>query len=291
MVLSGHFYYITDAKQAFIPVLLGDQAPTTGFVPWPNSTVSATYFWSIGGLGLGASSKATATVGADGSFTLPPPPQQPFGSVNSVSLVVTSGVPVYRTGLIPFNVATSKPLNIWVYVDKLPTSDGITAGTVSQQVNGQGLPGNTTITAGGPYGLNFAGSDGQVNINFNISVAPDTSNNLADFLDLAINGWNINVGWPTSWFESANDVLNKIKSGIAGAGTNVNKAVLQLMAKILTTEEGISEGMAETFVNNEVSVVFYGVGYPNKHSWGIGNTTDSTVVLVANPCIGFPRSF
>jgi hypothetical protein len=40
-----------------------------------------------------------------------------------------------------------------------------------------------------------------------------------------------------------------------------------------------------------VSVVFFGIGYPHKHSWKIGDTTDETIVLTANPCIGFPRNF
>ena len=43
-----------------------------------------------------------------------------------------------------------------------------------------------TITADGLYGLNFSGADGQVSINFNISIAPDMSRTLGNFLDLAI---------------------------------------------------------------------------------------------------------
>jgi hypothetical protein len=29
-------------------------------------------------------------------------------------------------------------------------------------------------------------------------------------------------------------------------------------------------------------------GYPHSHSWNIGDTSDGTIVLTANPCIGFP---
>jgi len=286
--LVGHVYYITDASTAFVPVVLGDDLPTTGFEPWPGSTVEVTYYWELFLVPLWST---TATAKSDGSFELSDPPAEIGDLAGLVSLTVTSGVPVFRSGYVPVAEARSKELNMWVYVDRLPVSDGISAGTVSQQVNGQGLPGNTTITAGGPYGLNFSGSEGQVSMNFNISIAPDTSPNLGDFLDLSINGWDINVGWPTSWFESAGDVLNKIKSGIAAAGSSINTAVLKRMAGILEAQEGLTASMASNFLDNEVSVVFFGVGYPTPHSWNIGDTSDGTIVLTASPCISFPRNF
>jgi hypothetical protein len=290
MPLAGHVYYITDASEAFVPVVLGDQVPTTGFVPWPGSTVEVTYYWELLGF-LPSVWSTTATAGSEGSFQLVDPPAQVEESSRYVSLTVSSGVTVFRSGYVPVAEARSKELNMWVYVDRLPESDGISAGTISQQVNGQGLPGNTTITSGGPYGLNFNGSEGQVSMNFNISIAPDTSPNLGDFLDLSINGYDINVGWPTSIFESADDVLNKIKAGIAASGSSINTAVLKRMEAILETQEGLTASMASNFLNNDVSVVFYGVGYPTAHSWNIANTSDGTIVLTANPCIGFPRNF
>ena len=290
MPLVGHVYYITNASTAFVPVILGDQVPTTGFVPWPGSTVEVTYYWEL--FGLLPLWSTTATAASDGSFQLADPPAQVEELGNTVSLTVTSGVPVFRSGYVPVAEARSKELDMWVYVDRLPISDGISAGTISQQVNGQGLPGNTTITSGGPYGLNFSGSEGQVSMNFNIAIVPDTSPDLGDFLDLSINGYDISVGWPTSWFESADDVLNKIKSGIAAAGSSINTAVLKRMEGILEAPpENLTASMASNFLNNEVSVVFFGVGYPTSHSWNIGNTSDGTIVLTADPCIGFPRNF
>ena len=44
MSLVGHVFFITDPKTAFIPVLLGDQSPTSGFEPRPKSTVLASYY-------------------------------------------------------------------------------------------------------------------------------------------------------------------------------------------------------------------------------------------------------
>jgi hypothetical protein len=250
------------------------------------------YYWEwppFGFLSLPAAG-STATVAGDGSFALsdPAPVVVESGFPVRVSLSVTAGVQVYRSGYIPLAEAQFKELNLWLYVDQLPTSDGISAGTISQQVGGAGLPDNTTINAGGPYGLHFTGSEGQVNIDFNIGIAPDTSPNLNDFLDLSVIAWNINVDWPTSWFTSAPDVLNQIKSGIAAAGSKVNQAVLQRMEGILRSEEGLTASMASDFLS-DVSVTFSGVGYPTSHSWGIGDTSDDTIVLAANPCIGFPR--
>jgi len=306
MSLVGHVFFITDPATALAPILAGDQAPSSGFEPWPKSTVLATYFLDsdFESLSTGPIQKpppirpgpqvwsTSATVQGDGSFTLSEPPKSKFGEVASVTLKVTSGVPVYRTSHIPIDTAKSKSLDIWVFVDQLPTSDGITAGTVSQQVDGAGLPGNTTITAGGPNGLNFSGTSGQVSINFNILIAPDTSPVLTDFLDLSINGSNISVGAPTSWLESADEVLAQVTSGIASAGDSINTAVLaKTQALLLAGDPLLTPDEVSKFLNNEVSVTFFGISFPNTHSWSIGNGADKTVVVVANPCVGFPRNF
>lgn len=290
MALHGHVYYITEPSQAFVPVVLGDTAPTTGFVPWGGVTVEAIYFWDFLGLEFPVWVASTHTA-HDGSYTLPEPSAGLNGIAQQVALRVVSGVTVYRSSYMSRAHALSRPLDMWIYVDRLPVSDGITAGTVSQQINGHGLPGNTRITAGGPYGLNFRGSEGQVDINFNIWTAPDVSCDLNAFLDLSLNGYDIEVGWPTDWFESPGDVLNKIRSGIASAGSSINTAVLNRMASILETSEGLTAGLANNFLHHDVSTTFFGISYPHAHNWGIGETGDNTVVLTANACIGFPRSF
>jgi len=291
MTLVGHVYRVTNPLQAFAPVILNNAPPTSGFIPWPGATVTPLYAFHVPSIGfLPIPFFTTANVAADGSFSLAIPPAGLNQFPIVVSLSVTSGVGLYRSGYISLSQAQSKELNLWLYPDTLPTSDGISAGTISQQVSGQGLPGNTIITAGGPYGLNFSGSEGQVSINFNIWTAANISPNLKDFLDLSINGWDINVGWPTSWGESANNVLNKIKSGIAGTGSSINTVVLQRMEGLLESQEGLSASVVSKFLNQEVSVTFYGIGYPHSHSWGIGHTSDKTIVLTANPCIGYPRS-
>jgi hypothetical protein len=150
----------------------------------------------------------------------------------------------------------------------LSADQGITtAGTVSQQLSGKSLPNDISILVGGEesqYGIAFVGNAGpldDVYLNFHIWITPDTFPNQNGFLDLSVNMWDIHVDPPTSWFESANDVLNKIKSGIAAAGTSINEAVLTKMATLLRTDDGMGAEMVTKFLEN-VSITFIGVGYP-----------------------------
>jgi hypothetical protein len=200
------------------------------------------------------------------------------------------GRPLYRSGVFSLAEGDERQLDIYLFPDTLAVSDGIGAGDVSGVLAGSGLPGNTQITAS-PSGLSFQGSEGQVSLKFGISLRPDTSNDLNAFLDLSLASWNINVDWPTSWFKSATDVLNDLRSGLAGAASSVNSAVLAKMETIIETEDGLPSALAETFFNEEVSVTFMDVSYPTQHSWGIGDKDDGTVVVLADPCIGYPRDF
>jgi len=177
-----------------------------------------------------------------------------------------------------------------LFPDTLAVSAGIGAGDVSGVLAGSGLPGNTQITAS-PSGLSFQGSEGQVSLKFGIALRPDTSNDLNAFLDLSLASLNISVDWPTSWFKSATDVLNDLRSGLASAASSVNSAVLAKMETIIETEDGLPSSLAETFFNDEVSVTFMDVWYPTHHTWGIGDKDDGTVVVLADPCIGYPRDF
>lgn len=208
-----------------------------------------------------------------------------------VSLSVNDGGRhLYRSGLFRLAEGDRRELDMYLYADTLPVSDGITAGSVSSVLGSSGLPGNTRITAN-PSGLSFKGSEGQVSLAFGISLTPDTSNDLDSFIDLTLSSWNISVDWPTSWVKSANDVLDDLRSGLAGAGSSVNDAVLTKMENVIETEDGLPSSLASKFFGNEVSVTFMDVGYPTSHSWGIGDTGDQTVVITADPCLGYPRDF
>ncbi len=287
MSLDGHIYKIGNAEEFFTPIVLGGDPPSSGYSPWSGLEVTALYFFDIIGLELPIEFLTTTTA-SNGSFSLP----DPVSVVNQVALLVSSpgaGTPLYRTAMFSVSEAETRELNVWLFPDTLRRSDGITAGEVSGVVGGAGLPGNTTITASAG-GFEFNGSEGQVSIQFGIGLTPDVSTDLNDFIDLSLNSWDINVDWPTSWFETADDVLNDIRSGLAGAGVSMNTAVLAKMETIIETEDGLPSSLATEFFSKEVSVTFMDVKFPTNHTWGIGDNSDGTVVVEADPCIGYPRN-
>ncbi len=97
-------------------------------------------------------------------------------------------------------------------------------------MSGQGLPGNTTLTAN-PWGIGVAGSEGQADIQFGVQLVADRSPNLSIFFDLAPDGWNIHVEWPTSWCESADDILNKIRTSLQTPGSKAGQLVSGTITK------------------------------------------------------------
>jgi len=298
MSLDGYVYRITDAKAFFTPIILGEGPPSDGksYEPWPGLNVLASYFARFFFVIWDAENILRLTA-EDGSFSIPDPDpfllSQLFGSSEQLyaSIYVSArGSPRYRSGIFQLSEGEGRLLNIYLYPDTLNVSDGITAGEVSTTLASAGLPGNTTITAS-PSGLSFQGSHGQVSLKFGVSLQPDTSLNLSDFIDLSLTSWNINVDWPTSWFESADDVLASIRSGLQGAATNVNSAVLEKMEGIVEAQEGLPPALAQEFFTSKVSVTFMDVYYPNHFTWGIGDKTNPTPAIVADPCIGYPRDF
>ena len=295
MSLDGHVYRITDPKAFFTPIVLGGGPPKNGFEPWAGVNVTASMYGKLF-IVVVDYENLTTTTNAYGSFSIPDPPpylENIFGGPGEafVSLMCSQGNrPLYRSGVFSLAEGDQRELNIYLYPDTLSVNEGIAAGDVSGVLGGAGLPGNTRVTAS-PSGLSFSGSEGQVSLEFGIAIRPDTSNNLDAFLDLSLASWNISVDWPTSWFKSATDVLNDIRNGLAGAAGSVNDAVLAKMETIIETEDGLPSSLANAFFETDVSVTFMDVWYPNQHSWGIGDANDQTVVVLADPCIGYPRDF
>lgn len=198
-------------------------------------------------------------------------------------------VPLYRSGYFSFNAADQRELNIWLLPadEKLSAAeDSFSAGDVSAALTGAGLPRNTVITAA-PNSLSFKGTraDGEISVKFSISIVPDTSADLSDFLDVALKSWDINVSWPVSWWKSAEDVLTSVKAGISEAGTSVNAAVLARMETTLEQQDQVLPGLAKNFFENEVSVTFMDVEFPLTHSWDLSNTTDPALVVRAIPVL------
>ena len=295
MPLQGSVYRITDAREFFTPIVLGEGPPGGGFEPWPGVTVAASMYGKMLFFIVDYENLSTTSNGSGGFALQDPPPELValFGGPDEafVSLLLSqNGQPLYRSGFFMLAEGDQRELDIYLFPDTLPESDGITAGDVSSVLGNAGLPGNTEITSS-PSGLSFDGSEGQVSIQFGISLTPDVSNDLGKFLDLGLASWNISVDWPTSWFKSADDVLGDLRKGLDGAASSVNSAVLAKMETIVETEDGLPSSLASTFFNNEVSVTFMDVTYPTRHSWGVGAIDDGTVVLLADPCIGYPRDF
>jgi hypothetical protein len=195
--------------------------------------------------------------------------------------------PLYRSDLsLSVGSAEATELNVWLLPESVDVKDGISAGTVSGTVQGSGLPGNTQITAS-PSGLSFSGSSSGANVEFGISIIPDSSFELTTYLDLLLTSWNIHVGWPADWCTNADSILAEIVQGLQGAASNMNAAVLK---KIKSVAAGEGLPLPANFFTSVASVTFMDISYPTQHKWPMSNTTDSTVVITGDLCIGYPRS-
>lgn len=286
MTAKGYVNLITDPTTFFAPILFGQGPPSSGYAPTDSPVIVTLY--SPGFIfGLFSFSMQTTVNTSDGSFEFQLPGDYVF---DQVAITVSYlGYPYYRSGFFPFaNLA--KELNIFIYEPRLPTSDGISAGQVSTALSTTSLPGNTSISVNS-NGFNISGSESEVSLDFGLRITPDTSANLNVYFDLALNGWNINVGWPESWCESATDVLNSIKAGLQTAGSAANKLVASQISTILQSAPlNLSSGEAITLLDN-VSIQFVYASYPNNHTWGLSNKTDSTIVIFPQPVIGYPRGW
>jgi hypothetical protein len=302
MPLTGRVFKVTD-QLALLPILLGDFPPVFGYGPWTGVTVNAAYIVQIE---IPPSLTVDVTIASDsgttdnaGSFSVSSDVQNPFPNLQVwVALTVSSGTPLYRSNLVPLQDINTGQLNLWLFPDTLPSSDGITAGTISQLLSQANLPASTMLTTS-PAGLDLSGitesgpsplpSD-QIHINdLGIAIAPDSSPDLQSFVDISIRSSNISIDWPTSWFVSANDVLQQIQPLLGQAASSMNSSVLTKMEGILESQDNVSPAMAEKFFTQEVSVTFTNVSFSN-YTWGIGATGDNTIVMTADPCIGFPRT-
>jgi hypothetical protein len=293
MAITGQINLVKDQTAFFAPIVLGGGKPTTGFVPFTNDsfTVEMIGFFSPGGpipieIPMIVTAKANT---AKGTFTLPEFPSAL--NVTDVWIILThAGQPFYRSQQFKYSRAKEGGLDIYLFQPSLPTSDGIAAGTISKALGGSSLPGNTTLTAK-PWGLGVAGSEGQADVQFGVAIVPDTSWNLSSFIDLNLNGWNINVGWPSSWCKSADDILSDIKSGLSKDDSQANSFIKGQIQDILEKPPvGLSAQLAGTLLKN-VSVTFTTIVFPNSHEWALSNTTDNTIVMAVHPTLGYPRGW
>jgi hypothetical protein len=198
-------------------------------------------------------------------------------------------------------------LNVALFVDTLPNADGVTAGALSGLMAGVGsglIPADTQLwvnenanslnVSASVSGSGAAGILGSISAMFGITLTPDQGWFQNVFFDLSLSWYNFDVSGLLSWGLSGHEVHLKVASAIAGAGGSLNSKVLQRMESILSKPiksggEGIPAGLAASLLTKAVTVSFWSVNFPNSHKWTVGQVNDPTVVLVANPCIGYPR--
>ncbi len=286
MSISGRINLITNPTAFFTPIILGGQ-PTSGFTP----AIDSPFVVKMTGrfLGLFEFSVSTNVNTANGKFTLPSLPPE-FAAINEVWINVShQGRPFYRSEVFPRS-HTNKDLEIFVFQPTIPSSDGVTAGQISTGLASAGLPGNTMLTAN-PWGIGVVGSKSGADIQFGIQMVPDVSPNLSIFFDLALDGWNIHVGFPADWCTNATDILNHIRSALQTSGSTANQLVSGTISKAF---EGPPLNLSAAITNAllaKVSIQFVTMSLPNHHTWTLTDHTDKTIVIVPQLTLGFPRAF
>jgi hypothetical protein len=295
MSTKGAIHTVTDPTAFFAPIVLGGSGHGGGFVPTKSSGVSVILMaWMqvipvLPPLPLPIATTASAT---DGTFSLPDIPASLDPFVQNVSFLVSvHGKPFYRSGLFPrTHLSPEKTFDIFVYQPSIPSSDGVTAGLISQGLAGGGLPGDTKLSAK-PWGIDVAGDSSGADIEFGVQLTPDTSPNLGLFFDLALHNWNIQVGFPADWCTNADSILNKIKTALQ---TDDSKANQLVSATITKAFEGpplkLSASVTQKLLN-AVSIQFTSLSLPNSHVWPLSDTSDRTIVVVPQLTLGFPRVF
>jgi hypothetical protein len=137
--------------------------------------------------------------------------------------------------------------------------------------------------------LSFSGSDSGADIKFSISITPDTSFDLTALLDPSLTSWDIHVGWPADWCTNADDVLAEIVRGPQGAAASMNPSVLAKLENSFADTESLPLSTVRTFFASDASVTFMDITYPTQHTWPLSKTTDATVAIAGDLCIGYPR--
>jgi hypothetical protein len=285
--VKGQIFKVDDARTFFAQVLDG-QTPTSGFSPLTGTPFEAIL------TGAPQAQEFTVTVSAlvdeaDGTFSIPYFREISYIDVVALSLRLNAAQ-FYRTQFFSPDAFDLQPLHIFLFQPRVSTGNAITAGTISDQLQGHGLPGNSKISSG-PTGISVVGSKSGAKIQFGVLPVPDTSTNLSIYLDLILSNWNIHVGWPADLCEKASDVLNKIRKGLKDASSSMNATILSNIESALESPPvNLPSALAESFLN-VVSTQFTSVNILNDYTWPLKDDSDETPILFAQPAFGFPRTF
>ena len=286
MSIKGRVNQITDPLGFFGPILAGEGVPATGSAPFRGQAFTVTLAGAIqvpGAAITPISSISTTASTVDGSFAFAMNPPSATSIALSVSL---HGQPLYRSAFFPLNLSPADA-EIYLYQPTVPASANFTAGQMSKLIAGNGLPGNTVLSTT-PWGLSVSGSQSQAHLQFGIQITPDTSHDLGVFVDLALNGWNIHVGWPESWCKSADSILSTIRSGLQKSDSSANQAIL---ADVQQALEGPPLQLPQAVVTALLAAVtlqFSSLVFPTNHTWPLSNQSDTTAVLVPQLVLGYP---
>jgi hypothetical protein len=292
MPINGQINLITNQTQFFAPILLGSGNPTSGFAPLTGQSFQVTMLGVPSSTPLVHSTVAANINPANGTFVLPE-----FSAASDISAVALNlvhvGQPFYRSQVFKYTRAKEGGLNIYLFQPILPTSDGVAASAISKALSGANLPGNTTLSAN-PWGIGVVGSKSGADIQFGIRIIPHTSTNLSIFIDLALEGWNIHVGFPADWCTTAHDILNQIRAALGSEDAEVNvfvkNQILQILQILQRPPVGLNASLASALFNR-VSITFSSIMFPIKHIWPLSNTNDGTVVMTVQPTLGYPRGW
>ena len=283
--------------------------PAQAYQPWSGLEVRT---WSVNDLFPIPFPGGSAQTLTDGSFDITQTPPNPTlgsgaGQPSDIrfSLLVSEGSfpyrPLYRSDLsLSVEAAETTELNVWLLPQSVDVKDGVSAWTVSGVLNNSGLPSNTHITAS-PSGLAFAGSDSGADVKFGISITPDTSFDLNTFLDLRrAPGISTSAGRLTC---APTPTTSSWRSCEASRmpGASMNTAVLAELENVFADTAQLPLPKVRTFFDTDASLTFMDVTYPTQYTWPlytftntwppvpVANTTDSTVVVTGDICIGYPR--
>jgi len=288
-MINGQIHLITNPTAFFAPILLGSGGPTTGFA----NLTGGSFVITMTGFAV-ANPTVQTTVSAavnatNGTFSLHEYPTTTH--IDDVSLNLAHlGQPFYRSAVFKYTRAKQGNLNIYLFQPVLPASDGVAAGVISTALASGSLPGNTTLSSN-PWGIGIVGSKSGADIQFGITLIPHTSTNLNVYADLALQNWNIHVGFPADWCTTAHDILTSIRTALVNDDGEVNVLIkAQIIQMIEKPPLGLSAALATSLVNH-VSITFSSILFPVKHTWALSNTKDTTVVMNVHPTIGYPRGW
>lgn len=286
MAISGKVNVITNPSVFFGQVLTGGSA-ASGFTPLTGQSFGVSMLGIPGIPPPRFDLPAAAMINtSDGSFSLPEFP--PSANIAEVTLNLNHmNQPFYRSAPFKYSRAKEGGLNIFLFQ---PSPVAVTAGTISSALEGASLPGNTVLSVR-PWGFNVVGSKEGVDLQFGFRVIAHTGSNLSVFVELAIDGWNIYVGFPADFCTNAHAVRLQIQAALANETGPANVIVRKKILEVFQAPPLSLKADIATQLFNLVSITFSSIIFPGNHNWALSNVNDNTTVMSVHPTIGFPRAF